>query len=60
LIVEVVFAWPGMGRIAYEAVFSKDYPVIMAVNLTAGVMVILGNLFSDLLYRFVDPRIRVR
>jgi peptide/nickel transport system permease protein len=60
LIVEVVFAWPGMGRIAYEAVFSKDYPVIMAVNLMAGVMVILGNLVSDLLYRFIDPRIRVR
>lgn len=57
-IVEVIFAWPGMGRIAYEAVFAKDYPVIMAVNLIAAVMVILGNLISDGLYRLIDPRIR--
>ena len=59
LIIEVIFAWPGMGRVTYEAIFSKDFPVIMAVNLIAGVMVIGGNLISDLLYRFIDPRIRI-
>lgn len=58
-IVEVIFAWPGMGRVTYEAIFAKDYPVIMAVNLIAATMVICGNLLSDLLYRFVDPRIRL-
>jgi len=57
-IVEVIFAWPGMGRVAYEAIFAKDYPVIMAVNLIAATMVILGNLVSDLLYRLLDPRIQ--
>lgn len=58
--VEVIFGWPGMGRVTYEAIFSKDLPVIMIVNLIAGIMVILGNLISDSLYRFVDPRIRFR
>lgn len=57
-IIEVIFAWPGMGQITYEAVYAKDFPVIMAVNLIAAVMVIIGNLLSDLLYQFVDPRIK--
>ncbi len=59
LIVEVVFAWPGMGRITYEAIFAKDYPVLMATNLIAATMVIAGNLVADLLYRFIDPRIHL-
>jgi len=57
-VVEVIFAWPGMGRIAYEALFAKDYPVIFAVNFIIAAMVILGNLLADLLYQFVDPRTR--
>ncbi len=56
-IVEVIFAWPGIGRLTYEAIFARDYPVIMAVNLIAAIMVITGNFISDLLYRFMDPRI---
>lgn len=60
LIIEIIFAWPGMGRVAFEAFFSKDYPVIMAVNLFAGIMVIAGNLIADVLYRVIDPRIRVQ
>jgi peptide/nickel transport system permease protein len=59
-VVEVIFAWPGMGRMAYEAIFAKDYPVIFAVNFIAAAMVIAGNLFADLLYQFVDPRIRMQ
>jgi len=58
-VVEVIFAWPGMGRVTYEAVFAKDYPVIMAVNLIAATMVILGNFVSDLLYQWLDPRLRL-
>lgn len=57
-VVEVIFAWPGMGRVAYEALFAKDYPVIFAVNFIAAAMVILGNLLADLLYQVVDPRTR--
>lgn len=58
LVIEVIFAWPGMGRIAYEALFRKDYPVIFAVNLLAACMTITGNMLADLLYHFLDPRIR--
>lgn len=58
-VIEVIFAWPGMGRIAYEAIFAKDYPVIFAVNFIAAALVLAGNLLADLLYQFVDPRIRV-
>jgi peptide/nickel transport system permease protein len=58
LAVEVMFAWPGMGRIAYEALFSKDYPVLFAVNLITAAMTIAGNLLADLLYHFLDPRVR--
>lgn len=57
-VVEVIFALPGLGRVAYEALFAKDYPVIFAVNFFAAVMVIIGNLLADLLYRVVDPRVR--
>lgn len=60
LIVEVIFAWPGMGRITFEAISSKDYPVLMAVNMIAAIMVISGNLISDILYRYIDPRIRIQ
>jgi peptide/nickel transport system permease protein len=56
-IIEVIFAWPGIGRLTYEAVFAKDYPVLMSINFILAIMVIAGNLFSDILYKFVDPRV---
>ncbi len=58
LVIEVIFAWPGMGRVAYEAIMANDMPVIMAVNLVAAAMVVTGNLISDVLYRYIDPRIQ--
>jgi peptide/nickel transport system permease protein len=57
-VIEVIFAWPGMGRIAYEAFFARDYPVIFAVNFIVAALVIFGNLLADLLYQLVDPRVR--
>ncbi len=59
VIVETIFAWPGMGYLTIEAIFARDYPLIIATTLVAGVMVIIGNLISDLLYAIVDPRIKV-
>jgi peptide/nickel transport system permease protein len=47
-----------MGRLTIDAIFSRDYPVVMAANLLAGVMVIFGNLIADVLYAVADPRIR--
>ncbi len=58
VIVETVFSWPGMGKLTIDAIFSRDYPLIIACTMVSGVMVILGNLLADLLYALVDPRIR--
>jgi peptide/nickel transport system permease protein len=56
--IEAIFAWPGMGRVTIEAVWARDYPVVMATTFLAGVMVALGSLLADLLYGVVDPRVR--
>jgi peptide/nickel transport system permease protein len=56
--VEVIFAWPGMGRVIVDAIFQRDYPLVMATSFLFAVMVVLGNLIADVLYAVVDPRIR--
>lgn len=58
LVIENLFAWPGMGRTTVTAVFKNDYPVIMAANLLFAIMTIVGNLIADILYAMVDPRIK--
>jgi peptide/nickel transport system permease protein len=58
-IVEVIFAWPGMGRLAYEALMSFDYPTVMGGLVIAALLTLLGNILADLLYAVVDPRIRL-
>jgi len=58
IVVETVFAWPGIGRLAYEAITSRDFPVIQAVVLLTAVIVAAVNLLVDCLYAFIDPRIR--
>jgi peptide/nickel transport system permease protein len=60
VLTETVFAWPGIGRLAVGAVFERDYPVIMGVNLIVAAVVILGNLLTDIAYCFIDPRISYR
>jgi peptide/nickel transport system permease protein len=59
LVVEVVFAWPGMGRLTYEAIRAQDLGVVMATTLLATLLVIVGNLAADLLMAWADPRIRL-
>ncbi|MFN2433406.1 MAG: ABC transporter permease [Gemmatimonadota bacterium] len=58
VLVETIFAWPGMGRVIVTAIFQRDYPVVMATSFLFAVFVILGNLVADMLYAVVDPRIR--
>ncbi|HZJ10021.1 MAG TPA: ABC transporter permease [Trueperaceae bacterium] len=58
VVVEVVFTWPGMGRLLVESVFARDYPVAMAINLLGAVLVLLGSLLADMLYAVADPRVR--
>jgi len=59
VIIESIFSWPGMGRMAYEAILARDYPVILTVNFLSAVLVLVGTFISDLLYLVVDPRIRL-
>jgi len=58
ILVETVFNWPGLGRLAFEAVLRRDYPTILGVLLFSAVVVIVMNLLTDLAYRFIDPRIK--
>jgi len=59
VIVETVFAWPGIGRLLYEGVTFRDFPVVQAVVVIGGSMIILVNLLIDILYALIDPRIRL-
>ena len=59
VIVENIFAYPGMGRLGYEAVLERDYPTLVALNFVVAALVLLGNLVSDILSAAVDPRVRL-
>lgn len=59
VIIETIFSWPGMGRMAFEAILARDYPIILTVNFVSAVLVLAGTFLSDLLYMIVDPRIRL-
>ena len=59
VIIESIFSWPGMGRMAYEAILARDYPIILTVNFISAVLVLIGTFISDVLYLVVDPRIRL-
>ncbi len=58
VLVETIFSWPGMGRLIVDAIFQRDYPLVMATSFVIAAIVIFGNLISDVLYAVVDPRIR--
>ncbi len=60
VIIETIFAWPGMGRLAYQAVLARDYPVIMGTSVFSVFLLLLGNLLADVLYGIVDPRIKFK
>ncbi|MHA7885482.1 ABC transporter permease (plasmid) [Nitratireductor rhodophyticola] len=59
VLTETVFAWPGIGRLMFEALAQRDYNLLLGVFFVSAAMVLLFNLITDILYRFVDPRIRV-
>ncbi|MDX5384268.1 MAG: ABC transporter permease [Rhodobacterales bacterium] len=58
LLVETVFNWPGMGRLAFDSILRRDYPTIMGVLFFASAMVVVANLLTDFSYRLADPRLR--
>jgi ABC-type dipeptide/oligopeptide/nickel transport system permease component len=58
VVVETVFAWPGVGRLLYEGIAFRDFPVVQATVLLGGIMIVVVNLIIDVLYAVIDPRIR--
>lgn len=58
VLVETVFAWPGLGRLAYESILRRDSPTILGILLLSAVVVIVVDNLTDLAYRWIDPRIR--
>jgi peptide/nickel transport system permease protein len=59
VVVESVFSWPGIGRMAVDAAFSRDYPILMGLLLMLATLVAVGNLLTDLAYGVIDPRIKL-
>ena len=59
VLVETVFDWPGLGLLAYESILTRDTPLMLGLLIVSAAMVIVANLVTDLVYRFIDPRIRV-
>lgn len=59
VIIENIFAYPGIGRLGFEAITQRDYPTLVALNFITAVLVLLGNLVADILYAVVDPRVRL-
>ena len=60
VVTETVFSWPGMGRLFFDSLTTRDYPILMGVLLLGAVLIVLGNLIADLLYAVLDPRISLK
>jgi peptide/nickel transport system permease protein len=58
ILVETVFAWPGLGRLVYDSIIWRDFPVLQSLILMIATVVIVVNLLVDILYAYIDPRIR--
>ncbi|MCH2306629.1 MAG: ABC transporter permease, partial [SAR202 cluster bacterium] len=58
IVVENIFSWNGVGRMAVEAIFQREYPIIQGFILTFAVVVVIVSIFLDTIYAFIDPRIR--
>ena len=56
--VEIIFSWPGMGRLYYQAATQRDYPILLSILIIGAGLILLSNLLADILYAFIDPRIR--
>jgi peptide/nickel transport system permease protein len=59
VVVETVFAWPGVGRLLYEGISFRDFPVVQGVVIMGGTMIVAVNLLVDVVYAVIDPRIRL-
>jgi len=60
VIIETIFSWPGLGRLGFEAIMNRDFPVILTLNFIAAILTLAGTFISDLLYAVADPRIKLQ
>jgi peptide/nickel transport system permease protein len=58
VLIEIVFGWPGLGRLMYDAIFGRDYPLLMGLFVLVAIGTVLVNALTDIAYGIVDPRIR--
>ena len=58
VLTEIIFAWPGLGRLLYDATLNRDYPLLMGIFLLVGASVIVANIVTDVAYTFLDPRVK--
>ena len=58
VVVEQIFSWPGMGRLYYNSATNRDYPLLMGILILGSAVIILSNLFADIIYAYLDPRVR--
>ena len=59
ILVETVYAWPGLGTLAFKSIISRDTPVLLGILIFSTLMVTVGNLITDLVLRYIDPRIKI-
>lgn len=59
VVIEQIFAWPGIGRMALDAIQTRDYPILLAFVMAVAVLVLICNLAADVAYAVIDPRIRL-
>jgi ABC-type dipeptide/oligopeptide/nickel transport system permease component len=60
VVIETIFAWPGLGRLAIEAILVRDYPILLAFVTAVSILVLVSNLLADISYALIDPRVRLR
>ena len=60
VLTEVVFGWPGMGRLLYDGIYARDYPLVIGIVITVSIAVVVCNFITDVLYAYIDPRIKYR
>ena len=58
LLTETVFSWPGMGTLIYQAILNRDYPLVTSSTMVLAMFILFSNLLADILYAFLDPRIK--
>ncbi len=59
VIIETIFSWPGLGRLGFEAILNRDFPVILTLNFITAILTLIGTFVSDILYAVADPRIKL-